>query len=124
MSRHEGFPHDVDGNPMRVITAGVTDKVPTVQFGSVTLFVSITEAYPTGSREDRINQTRELQRDAEFCVGVERRLLQAAINPAYKFVNPVNGDQFAFPPAGYDHASMPPHPADAANAKPEEGAKS
>jgi hypothetical protein len=125
MSRHEVYPHDADGNPMRIITAGVTDTIPTVQYGSVKLFVSVTEAFPVGSRQDRINATRELQRDAEFCVGVERRLLQAAVDPTYKFVNPINGSEaFAAPPADYDHSSMPPHPADAANASSAEPAKS
>lgn len=125
MSRHEGYPHDADGNPMRIITAGVTDTVPTVQYGSVKLFVSVTEAYPVGTRQDRINQTREVQRDAEFCVGVERRLLQAAIDPTYKFVSPFgDSEAFASPPADYDPSSMPPHPADVVNAKTEEPAKS
>jgi len=118
MSRTEGYPHDAEGNPMRIITAGCTDTVPTVQYGSVKLFVSVTEAFPVGSREDRINQTRELQRDAQFCVGVERRLLQAAIDPSYKFADPTGGGHpFAAPPPGYDPSSMPPHPDDALNAK-------
>lgn len=126
MSRHEGYPHDADGNPMRIVTVGATDTVPTVQYGSVKLFVSITEAIPVGngSREERINKTRELQRDAEYCVGVERRLLQAAIDPSYKFVDPTGGGHpFAAPPPGYDPASMPPHPGDIVNAKvPEQAA--
>lgn len=117
MSRHEGYPHDGDGRPMVIITAGCTDTVPTVQYGSVKLFASVTRPVPDGSHQDIINATRALQRDVEVCVGTERRLLQAALDPGYKFVNPVDGQQaFATPPDGYDPSSMPPHPADAVNA--------
>lgn len=116
MSKHEGYPHDADGNPMAIITVGATDTVPTVQYGSVKLFASITRPVPNGDHQDLINEMRMAQRDVEVCVGTERRLLQAALDPSYKFVNPVDGQQaFAAPPEGYDPSSMPPHPADAAN---------
>lgn len=117
------WPHDADGNPMALVTGSVQDTVPTVQYGSVRLFASITRPVPNGTHQDLINETRLIQRDAEFCVGVERRALQGALDPNYKFVSPVVDDhQFAAPPNGYDPSSMPPHPADAANAPAVDGA--
>jgi hypothetical protein len=125
MSRHEGYPHDGNGNPMVIITAGCTDTVPTVQYGSVKLFASITRPVINGTHEELINETRKLQQDAEFCVGVEGRRLIQALNPNYKFFNPATGEPaFAAPPKDYDPSSMPPHPGDIANAKAEQETES
>lgn len=102
-------PIGTDGRPMTKISASVTDKVPTVQYGSAHVGPVTIERYiddlgdgPEG-RQHRIDRGRELLKDAEYVAGVERRILQWAIDPASKIQNPVTGaDAFAAPPAGYD----------------------
>lgn len=123
MTQLPTWPHDADGNAMAIVTGSCQDTVPTVQYGAVRLFGSITRPVPNGTHEDLINELRACQRDAEFCVGIEGRRLIQALNPAYKFVNPATGEHaFAAPPPGYDPASMPPHPGDIENAKAAENA--
>jgi hypothetical protein len=102
---------------MSIVTGCASNKVPTVQFGNVTIGpVSFMKPVPLDlTGEERINAMREIQREVEYVIGVEQRLLQWAVNPAQKFANPYDGDRFAAPPSGYDPASMPSHPSDMAN---------
>ncbi len=112
MSTLPSWPVDENGRPMAIVIGSVKDLLPTVQFGNVTLAPTIMRPVPNGTDEELINATREVQRMAEYVCGVERRLLQWALDPSLKFSNPATGEQFAAPPAGYDPSSMPPHPAD------------
>lgn len=98
-----------DGRPMSRIACTVSDKVPTVQFGNVVVGPVTIERYVDDlgdgleGRQHRIDRAREIMRDAEFVCGVERRLLQWALDPASRVQSPVNAeDAFASPPAGYD----------------------
>lgn len=114
-----GAPIGANGLPMRRIWATISDKVPTVQFGNVVLTAGAEEwieNFGTGieGRQHRIDRTRELMKDVEFVVGVERRLLQWAVDPASKVASPVTAqDAFAAPPQGYD-VSQVSDPRDAA----------
>lgn len=108
-----------NGVPMIEIVATVTDSIPTVQYGSAKIGPVSMRRYiddlgdtPDG-RQHRIDKIRELQRDVEYVCGVERRLLQWAIDPASKIASPVDASEaFAAPPAGYD-ASRAADPRDA-----------
>lgn len=109
-----GVPIGIDGRPMTLISMAVSDKVPTVQFGNVVVGpVTITRYIDDlgdgdVGRQHRIDRGRELQRDAEFICGVERRLLQYAVDPASKIASPVTGhDAFAAPPPSYDPSRVP-----------------
>lgn len=101
-----------NGKPMRRIKVGVSDKVPTVQFGNVVLTVEMEEwVENTGSgpegRQQRIDVGRELHRDAQVIVGMERRALQWAMDPSLKVASPITGDErFAAPPTGYDATTI------------------
>lgn len=104
-----GVPFGIDGRPMAAISCAVSDKVPTVQFGNVVVGPVTMTRYIDDlgdgdeGRQHRIDRSRELQRDAEFVLGIERRLLQWAVDPASKIASPVTAqDAFAAPPAGYD----------------------
>lgn len=101
-----------NGRPMRRIKVGVSDKIPTVQFGNVVLTVEMEEWIenigpgPEG-RQSRIDATRELHRDAQVVVGMERRALQWAMDPSLKVASPITGeDVFAAPPNGYDASQI------------------
>lgn len=102
-------PVGVDGRPMALISMTVSDKVPTVQFGNVVVGpVTITRYIDDlgddlSGRQHRIDRARELQRDAEFVCGIERRLVQWAVDPSSRIQSPVDAqDAFAAPPVGYD----------------------
>lgn len=109
------WPVDADGNPMAIVSGTASDKVPTVTYGSAQVGpVTISRPVPNGSIQDLIDAARETQRAAEYVVGVERRLLQWAIDPASKIASPVDASEaFAAPPAGYD-ASRAADPRDVA----------
>jgi hypothetical protein len=106
------LPLDDKGRPMVIIAASASNLVQTVPFSNVTIGpVTITRAVIDDGDESIINATREIQRMVEYAVGVERRLLDWALDPAQMPVHPTTGEKFAAPPPGYDPASMPPHPA-------------
>ena len=82
------------GEPMAIVTSNAQELAPTVQFGNVTLG-------PTGSmvpcRNDpeTIRETMiERQRDAQFVIGGERRLLAWALDPSLKVSHPSTGQQY------------------------------
>lgn len=107
---------------MVIVTGTVQDKVPTIQYGSVTIGpVTISRPVLDGTDEEIINAARQVQRMAEYVCGVERRLLTQALDPASKVVNPATGEQFAAPPSGYDPSTMRQHPADAIPHPPSSG---
>lgn len=114
-----GWPQDADGNYLAVVTGSCSDLVPTVQFGNVLVGpVSIQRPVAATSMQEIIDAARETQRVAEYVVGVERRLLQWAIDPASKIASPVDAkDAFAAPPAAYD-ASKDADPRDVAPVTP------
>lgn len=108
-----GVPFGIDGRPMAMIACTVSDKVPTVQFGNcvvgpitITRYIDDLGDGQEG-QQHRIDRARELQRDAEFVCGIERRLLQWAVDPASRIQSPVDAqDAFAAPPAGYDPSKV------------------
>lgn len=110
------WPVDAGGFPMAIVTGHVTDIVKTAEFCAVHMSSTIMRPVPNGGETSIINAAREVQRDCEYVVGVERRLLDMqlgkleTVNPAH----PVTGERFAGAPTGYDPATMPPHPGDAA----------
>lgn len=118
------WPHDEDGRPMAIAIGSVYEVVPTVQYGNVRVGpVTIMRPIKNGSRQEQINDTRRVQRDVEFVCGIERRSSQWALaGMEAKIVSPVPPEQaFGAPPSDYDHSSMEPHPADAANAPSADG---
>lgn len=114
-SMPSSWPRDAAGNYLAIVTGACSDKIPTVQFGNVVIGpVMIQRPVAAGSLQEVIDAARETQRAAEYVVGVERRLLQWALDPAAKVASPVPPDEaFAAPPAGYD-SSKAVHPAEAA----------
>jgi len=121
MSNQMSWPHDEDGNPMTIIVGSVSD---TVKVGEnwVKIGNEIMRPVPNISDEQIINDARQVQRMAEYVVGVERFLLNAEMHGTVIPVHPMTGERFAQAPAGYDSSSMPPHPADAVNAPSVDGA--
>ncbi len=102
---------------MAIVSASARNVVPTVQYGSVTIGpVIVTRAVEDDGDQSVIEGARRVARIAEYVVGCERRLSDWAMDPASMPVNPSTGERFAAPPAGYDPATMPPHPADVAPA--------
>lgn len=114
-----GWPIGANGRPMALVVGGCSDKVPTVQYGNVVIGpVQIYRFIDDEGTQARIDEGRITQRETEFIVGVERRLLQWALDPQAKIASPVSGDDaFASPPPGYDPAAAPQHPGDAAGAQ-------
>lgn len=107
------LPIGPNGKPMAIVSATASNLVPTVAFGNVVVGpVTIMRAVIDDCEESVINGARQALRDAEYAVGVERRLLDWALDPASMPVHPTTGERFAAPPPGYDPASMPQHPAD------------
>ena len=122
MTNIPSWPVDEDGRPMAIVIGSVVDTVKTAEYCSVRIGPTIMRPVPNGSREEVINASREVQRDAEYVCGVERRALLYALHPELRVANPAQDEhQFAAPPAAYDPASMPPHPSDAINAEPDPG---
>lgn len=107
-----GWPCSPDGIPMTIVTGAASDKIPTVQFGNVVVGpVMIQRPVVATSLQDVIDAARETQKAAEFVVGVERRLLQWALDPAAKVRSPVDAQEaFSAPPAGYVPAQTPVDP--------------
>lgn len=115
-----GVPIGIDGRPMTMISASVSDKVPTVQYGNVVVgpvtIVRYIDDFGDGSegRQHRIDQARQLQRDAEFVVGIERRLAQYAVDPSSRIGSPIPEiaaqDAFAAAPPGYNPNQISPLP--------------
>jgi hypothetical protein len=103
-------PIGLNGKPMVKVTVGVSDKIPTVVYGNVVIGPIMLERYiEDDSNQNVIDAGRELQRAAEYIVGVERTLLQYALDPAKKVQNPYTGeDAFAAKPAGYDATKAAP----------------
>lgn len=108
-----GTPFGLDGRPMCQISATVSDKVPTVQFGNVVVGpVTMTRFIEDGgdseeARAARIDQARLLQRDTEFVCGIERRLVQWALDASSKVASPITAeDAFAAPPVGYNGSGV------------------
>lgn len=102
------WPQDADGNYLAIVTGSCSDLVPTVQFGNVLVGpVSIQRPVAVTSMQEIIDAARETQRAAEYVVGVERRLLQWAIDPASKIASPVDASEaFAAPPVTYDASKV------------------
>lgn len=117
-----GWPMGSNGKPMALIVGGISDKVPTVQYGNVVLGpIQIYRFIEDEGMQARIDAGREAMREVEFICGVERRLLQWAVDPSMKVASPVTGqDAFAAPPAGYDPSAAPAHPGDALVSQPAE----
>ncbi len=108
------LPIGPNGKPMAIVSASASNLVPTVAFGNIVVGpVTIMRAVVDDGDESVINGARQALRDAEYAVGIERRLLDWALDPASMPVHPTTGERFAAPPAGYDPSSMSPHPADA-----------
>jgi hypothetical protein len=105
------WPRDAQGNYLVIVTGACSDKVPTVQFGNVVVGpVMIQRPIAARTLQEIIDAAREIQRAAEYVVGVERRLVQWAVDPAMKVSSPVPPEeQFAAPPPGYD-PSRAAHP--------------
>lgn len=107
------WPVGPDGRPMAIVMASAKDLVPTVPMGNVEVGpVTIMRTVEDDGDESVINAARTAQRIAEYCVGVERRVLGWALDPASMPAHPTTGERFAAPPPGYDPTSMPKHPAD------------
>lgn len=108
------WPQDAEGNYLALVSGSCSDLVPTVQFGNVLIGpVTIQRPVVAGTFQEIIDAARETQRAAEYVVGVERRALQWAIDPAMKVASPIPPEEtFAAPPVGYDPNVVPPHPAD------------
>jgi len=87
-----GWPVDADGNPMAIVTGTASDLVPTVQFGNLMVGpVTIVRPVSNESLESVIESAREVQKAAEVVCGSERRIIQWALDPSTKIVNPANG---------------------------------
>ncbi len=111
------LPMGPNGKPMAIVMCSASNLVQTLQYHNVSVGpVTIMRAVVDDGPESVINGAREAQRIAEYCVGVERRLLDWALNPESMPVNPSTGERFAAPPLGYDPSTMPAHPADVAPA--------
>lgn len=92
-----------DGRHYAVLSNSCSDLVPTVQFGNVLVGpVTITRAVPVDPTPEElaeisaqldalIDLSRRQQKAAEFVVGAERRVIQWAIDPSTKVVNPATG---------------------------------
>lgn len=97
-----------NGRPMASITVSISDKIPTVPYGSMMIHASSTRyiedrGSDDAGRQHRLDELRLLARDVEFAVGVERRLAQWAIDPSSRVESPIDGkDAFAVPSPGYD----------------------
>lgn len=113
LSAIQSWPTDADGNPMAVFVGMASDLVPTVPFGNVTIQATIMRPVPIGQPIDEgeltqdIENARAVQKAAGYVVGTERRLLQWALDPASRIVNPTTGAEFTGagetpgqPPAG------------------------
>jgi hypothetical protein len=95
------WPLAPDGQPMAIVMGSASDLVPTVPFGNVTIGpVSIMRPVPLGTDEEMIEAIRGVQRMAQYVCGVERRILQWALDPASKIEHPVTGEEFKGEPAG------------------------
>lgn len=109
------WPAGPDGQPMAIVIGQITDLVKTAEYCNVQMTSTIMRPVSNADETAIINAARAVQQDAEYVVGCERRLLDMelgkleTVNPAH----PVTGERFAGVPAGYDPATMPPHPADA-----------
>lgn len=106
------WPQDAEGNYLAIVQGACSDLVPTVQFGNVLIGpVTIQRPVAGATIQEIIDAARETQKAAEYVVGVERRLLQWALDPASKIASPVTGQEaFAAPPEGYDKAAAPVDP--------------
>jgi hypothetical protein len=124
MSDILSWPVDEHGRPMRIAIGSITDTIKTAEYCSVKIGHTIMQPIPDGTVEDKINASRQVQREAEYVVGVERYLLNCELKGAVIPIHPATGERFAGAPNGYDPSSMEPHPADAANASSAEPAKS
>lgn len=103
-----GVPTDGFGRPMAKVMGGCSDKLPTVQFGNVVIGPAWIERWIVDEGpQSRVDGLRTCLRECEFAVGIERRLLQLAVDPAAKFRSPVDGQEaFAAPPPGYDASKL------------------
>jgi hypothetical protein len=94
------WPVDPDGNPMNIVMATAADLIPTVAFGNVTLQATIMRPVVQGvaltdeELAPDIDNARRVLKAAEYVVGTERRLVQWALDPASRIVNPATGEEF------------------------------
>lgn len=87
------LPYDAEGNPMAIVIGTASDLVPTVQFGNILVGpVSIIRPVPNGTMEEITAAAREVQKATEFVVGAERRIIQWALDPSSRVVNPSTGE--------------------------------
>lgn len=97
------LPMGDDGRPMAVIQVSASDLIPTVQFGNVLIQTSIMRAVHDGPMTDEeraaedeanagiIERARRLSQAAQFVVSAERRIIQWAIDPSTRVINPGTG---------------------------------
>lgn len=99
-----------NGSPMAIITGTASDLVPTVQFGNVMVGpVSITRWVEDDGDESVIAAAQAVQQMAEAVVGSERRIIQYAIDPSSRVINPATGADMV-PTGPQQAAPAPPAP--------------
>jgi hypothetical protein len=85
-----------NGSPMAIVTGTASDHLPTVQFGNVLVGpVSITRWVEDDGDESVIEAARSVQKMAEAVCGSERRIIQWAIDPSQRVINPATGAEMA-----------------------------
>jgi hypothetical protein len=85
---------------MTVVIGAASDLVPTVPFGNVQIGpVTIMRPVVADNDEALLEETRKVQKMAEYVVGSERRIIQWATDPTTRITNPATG-QVLDPAAG------------------------
>lgn len=95
----KSWPLNEDGSPMAMVSTSCSDLIPTVQFGNVmvgpvtiTRFMRSDGTFADGLTSEQVNEaTRKQLANTEYIVGAERRVIQWALDPASRVVNPGNG---------------------------------
>jgi hypothetical protein len=85
-----------NGRPMAIVTGTASDLLPTVQFGNLLVGpVQITRWVEDDGADSVIDGARATQQWAELVCGSERRLIQWALDPSKKIINPSTGQEMA-----------------------------